>query len=151
MPSGWFARDPNTLRRVGHVLLHLPFATQRNPRQIIVADDYFQLLKFPADRITQVVIKSAEKLFGSMLFALLEVPPSSYILIIIEISFVLFSEQSLKHQSLENYIESKVPSLKEFTRRTKAIANTKIPTSRLLANVMQLLQRCACRLFTIRG
>ncbi|XP_009145949.1 outer envelope protein 64, chloroplastic [Brassica rapa] len=110
---GWFARDPNTLRRVGHVLLHLPFATQRNPRQIIVADDYFQLLKIPVDRITQVVTKSAEKLFG---------------------------KQSLKHQSLENYFESKVPSLKEFTR-TKAIANTKVPTSRLLANVMQLLQR----------
>ncbi|KAH0927023.1 hypothetical protein HID58_019279 [Brassica napus] len=110
---GWFARDPNTLRRVGHVLLQLPFATQRNPRQIIVADDYFQLLKIPVDRITQVVIKSAEKLFG---------------------------KQSLKHQSLENYFESKVPSLKEFTR-TKAIANTKVPTSRLLANVMQLLQR----------
>ncbi|CAH8370302.1 unnamed protein product [Eruca vesicaria subsp. sativa] len=110
---GWFARDPNTLRRVGHVLLQLPFATQRNPRQIIVADDYFKLLKIPVDRIAQVVIKSAEKLFG---------------------------RQSLKHQNLDNYFESKVPSLKEFTR-TKAIANTNVPTSRLLANVMQLLQR----------
>ena len=97
------------------------------------------------DRITQVVTKSAEKLFGSMPFALLEVSPSlSYVLIII--SFVLFSGQSLKHQNLESYFESKVPSLKEFTR-TKAIANTKAPTSRLLANVMQLLQRCACMLF----
>ncbi|CAG7882738.1 unnamed protein product [Brassica rapa] len=110
---GWFARDPNTLRRVGHVLLHLPFATPRNPRQIILADDYFQLLKIPVDRITQVVIKSAEKLFG---------------------------KQLLKHQNLENYFESKVPSLKEYAR-TKAISSTKVPTSRLLANVMQLLQR----------
>ncbi|KAL0788094.1 hypothetical protein Bca101_004340 [Brassica carinata] len=110
---GWFARDPNTLRRVGHVLLHLPFATPRNPRQIILADDYFQLQKIPVDRITQVVIKSAEKLFG---------------------------RQLLKHQNLENYFESKVPSLKEFAR-TKAITSTKVPTSRLLANVMQLFQR----------
>ncbi|KAL0855445.1 hypothetical protein Bca101_060598 [Brassica carinata] len=110
---GWFARDPNTLRRVGLVLLHLPFATQRNPRQIILADDYFQLLKIPVDRITQVVIKSAEKLFG---------------------------RQLLKHQNLENYFESNVPSLKEFAR-TKDIASAKVPTSRLLANVMQLLQR----------
>ncbi|KAG2315852.1 hypothetical protein Bca52824_018974 [Brassica carinata] len=109
----WFARDPNTLRRVGLVLLHLPFATQRNPRQIILADDYFQLLKIPVDRITQVVIKSAEKLFG---------------------------RQLLKHQNLENYFESNVPSLKEFAR-TKDIASAKVPTSRLLANVMQLLQR----------
>ncbi|KAH0855167.1 hypothetical protein HID58_020436 [Brassica napus] len=81
---------------------------QRNPRQIIVADDYFQLLKIPVDRITQV-------------------GPNQL-------------KSSSEHQSLENYIESKVPSLKEFTR-TKAIANTKVPTSRLLANVMQLLQR----------
>uniref|UniRef100_A0A1J3JFY9 Outer envelope protein 64, chloroplastic n=1 Tax=Noccaea caerulescens TaxID=107243 RepID=A0A1J3JFY9_NOCCA len=110
---GWFARDPNTLRRVGHVLLQLPYATQRNPRQIILADDYFQLLKIPVDRITQVVIKSAEKLFG---------------------------RQLLKHQNLESYFEAKVPSLKEFTR-TKAITNTNVPTSRLLGNVMQLLQR----------
>jgi Asp-tRNA(Asn)/Glu-tRNA(Gln) amidotransferase A subunit family amidase len=110
---GWFARDPNTLRRVGHVLLQLPFATQRNPRQIILADDCFQLLKIPVDRITQVVTKSAEKLFG---------------------------RQLLKHQNLETYFETKVPSLKEFAR-TKAIANTKVSTSRLLANVMQLLQR----------
>ena len=151
MPSGWFARDPNTLRRVGHVLLHLPFATPRNPRQIILADDYFQLLKIPVDRITQVVIKSAEKLFGSMPFALPKTPPSlSYILIIIELSFVLSLEQLLKHQNLENYFESKVPSLKEYAR-TKAISSTKVPTSRLLANVMQLLQRCAYCLFTIRG
>ncbi|XP_006297201.2 outer envelope protein 64, chloroplastic [Capsella rubella] len=110
---GWFAHDPSTLRRVGHVLLQLPFATQRNPRQIILADDCFQLLKIPVDRITQVVIKSAEKLFG---------------------------RQLLKHQNLENHFETKVPSLKEFAR-TKADANTKVPTLRLLANVMQLLQR----------
>ncbi|KAG7578216.1 Amidase signature (AS) superfamily [Arabidopsis thaliana x Arabidopsis arenosa] len=98
---GWFARDPNTLRRVGHVLLQLPFATQRNPRQIILADDCFQLLNIPVDQITQVVIKSAEKLFG---------------------------RQLLKHQNLENYLETKIPSLKEFAR-TKAIANTKVSTS----------------------
>ncbi|CAA7051319.1 unnamed protein product [Microthlaspi erraticum] len=83
---GWFARDPNTLRRVGHI---------------------------PVDRITQVVIKSAEKLFG---------------------------RQLLKHQNLESYFEAKVPSLKEFTR-TKAVTNTNVPTSILLGNVMQLLQR----------
>ncbi|CAN8258951.1 unnamed protein product [Cochlearia groenlandica] len=110
---GWFARDPNTLRRVGHVLLHLPFAAQRNPRQIILADDYFQLLKIPVDRITQVVIKSAEKLFG---------------------------RQSLKHQNLEKYFETTVTSLKDFPR-TKSIANTEVSASRQLANVMKLVQR----------
>lgn len=54
------------MRLVGHVLLQLPFGVQRNPRQIIIVDDCFQLLKFPVDRVIQVVIKSTEKLFGSM-------------------------------------------------------------------------------------
>ncbi|KAF2309121.1 hypothetical protein GH714_000665 [Hevea brasiliensis] len=63
---GWFAKDPNVMRRVGHVLLQLPFGVQRNPRQIIIVDDCFQLLKIPVDRVAQVVIKSTEKLFGNM-------------------------------------------------------------------------------------
>lgn len=66
--AGMFAKDPNVLRRVGHVLLQLPYAVQRNPRQVIIADDCFQLLKIPVDRITQAVTKCTEKLFGSMFF-----------------------------------------------------------------------------------
>ncbi|KAJ4917506.1 hypothetical protein Rs2_03056 [Raphanus sativus] len=111
---GWFARDPDTLRRVGHVILQLPFAAQRNPRQIILADDYLHLSMIPVDRISrQVVIKSAEKLFG---------------------------RQALKHENLEKYFEAKVPSLKEFCRG-KANGDAKLTTSMLLANVMQLLQK----------
>lgn len=63
--AGWFAKDPSILRRVGHVVLQLPFAVQRSPRQIIIADDCFELLKVPVDRVVQVVTKSTEKLFGS--------------------------------------------------------------------------------------
>ncbi|GMQ11526.1 hypothetical protein CsSME_00054136 [Camellia sinensis var. sinensis] len=63
---GWFAKDPNILRRVGHVLLQVPFSLQRNPRNIIIADDCFQLLKIPVDRVAQVVIKSTEKIFGRL-------------------------------------------------------------------------------------
>ncbi|THG18681.1 hypothetical protein TEA_022490 [Camellia sinensis var. sinensis] len=84
---GWFAKDPNILRRVGHVLLQVPFAVQRNPRNIIIADDYFQMLKISADRVTQVVIKSTEKLFG---------------------------RQVLRHENLGDYFDAKVPSLKAF-------------------------------------
>lgn len=65
---GWCAKDPNILRRVGHILLQLPFAPQRNPRQIFIADDCFQLSRIPRDRVVEVVIKSTEKLFGSMSF-----------------------------------------------------------------------------------
>ena len=67
--TGWFARDPSVLRRVGHVLLQLPYAVSRSPRQIVIADDCFQEVKIPVDRIVQVVIKSTEKLFGSMFFS----------------------------------------------------------------------------------
>jgi len=63
--AGWFAKDPSILRRVGHVLLQVPFAVQRNPRQMIIADDCFQLLKISVDRVVQVVVKATEKLYGS--------------------------------------------------------------------------------------
>lgn len=66
--TGWFAKDPNILRHVGHILLQASFV-QRSPRQIIIADDCFQHLNGPLDKSSQVVIKSTEKLFGSMFFA----------------------------------------------------------------------------------
>ncbi|XP_059453421.1 translocon at the outer membrane of chloroplasts 64 isoform X4 [Corylus avellana] len=110
---GWFAKDPNILRRVGHVLLQLPYAIQRSPRQIIIADDCFQLLKIPVDRVAQVVIKSTEKLFG---------------------------RQVLKHENVEDYLRSKAPSLKALHSK-KSNGELKTFSTRLLANVMQSLQR----------
>ncbi|KAI9174424.1 hypothetical protein LWI28_017035 [Acer negundo] len=108
---GWFARDPNVLRRVGHVLLQLPFSVQRSPRQIILADDCFELLKIPTDRVDRVVVKSTEKLFG---------------------------RQVLKHENLGDYFNSKVPSLKGFHKTNGELKSSSI---RMLANVMRLLQR----------
>lgn len=64
--TGWFAKDASILRRVGHVLLQLPHGDLRQPRHIFIADDCFQLSKIPIARLTQVVIKSTEKMFGSM-------------------------------------------------------------------------------------
>ncbi|XP_062158061.1 translocon at the outer membrane of chloroplasts 64 isoform X2 [Alnus glutinosa] len=110
---GWFAKDPNILRRVGHVLLQLPYAIQRSPRQIIIADDCFQLLKIPVDKVVQVVIKSTEKLFG---------------------------KQVLKHENVEDYLRSKAPTLKDFHSK-KSNGELKTFSTRLLANVMQSLQR----------
>ncbi|XP_021292215.1 outer envelope protein 64, chloroplastic [Herrania umbratica] len=110
---GLLAKDPNILHRVGLVLLQLPFSVQRNPRQILLADDCFQLLKIPMERVSQVVINSTEKLFG---------------------------RQVLKHENLEDYFSSKVPSLKEFYRQ-KINSDLKISSIRLLANVAQFLQR----------
>ncbi|OAY46519.1 outer envelope protein 64, chloroplastic [Manihot esculenta] len=110
---GWFAKDPNVLRHVGHLLLQLPFGIQRHPRQIIISEDCFQLLKIPVDRIMQVVIKSTEKLFG---------------------------RQVLRHENLEDILFSKIPSLKQFydKKTNDQLRNSSI---RLLANVLLLLHR----------
>nr|DAD35716.1 TPA_asm: hypothetical protein HUJ06_006356 [Nelumbo nucifera] len=110
---GWFAKDPSILRRVGHVLLQLPFADQRMPRQVLVADDCFQQLKIPVSRILEVVITSTEKLFG---------------------------RQVLKHINLGEYLDSKVPSLKKFHDMNRN-GELKTSTLRSLANAMQFLQR----------
>ncbi|PSR84683.1 Outer envelope protein [Actinidia chinensis var. chinensis] len=110
---GWFARDPIILRRVGLVLLQFPFAVQRHPRTIIIADDYFQLPKICADRIVQMVIKSTEKLFG---------------------------RQVLKHENLGDYFDVTVPSLKAFHSKI-AKGEVKAMSMQLLANAMQLLKR----------
>ncbi|KAL6281693.1 hypothetical protein ACE6H2_018574 [Prunus campanulata] len=110
---GWFAKDSSVLRRVGHVLLQLPYAVSRSPRQIVIADDCFQQVKIPVDRIVQVVTKSTEKLFGRQVF---------------------------KHENLGDYFNSKVPSLKEFHGQ-KTNGEVKPSSIKLLANVVQLLQR----------
>ncbi|CAL5215352.1 unnamed protein product [Lathyrus oleraceus] len=110
---GWFAKDPDVLRRVGHILLQAPFVMQRNPRQIIIADDCFQHLNVPLDRTSQVVIKATEKLFG---------------------------KQVLKHINFEDYISSKVSSLKACSIQ-KSNGVLKSSSLKLLANVMQSLQR----------
>ncbi|GJW48660.1 translocon at the outer membrane of chloroplasts 64 [Tanacetum coccineum] len=110
---GWFATDPSILRRVGQVLLQVPFAVQRNPRNVIIADDCFQLSRIPIDRLTQVVIRSTQSLFG---------------------------KQVLKHEILGDYIASKVPSLKALDSQ-KSNGDVKFSSLRSLANIMQLLRR----------
>lgn len=86
---GWFARDPNVLRRVGHVLLQVPFTAQRNPRSIVIADDLFKSLNVHVNRTSQVVVKAIEKQFG---------------------------RQMIRHETLDSYISKKVPSLKSFNK-----------------------------------
>ncbi|KAL0429558.1 UNVERIFIED_CONTAM: Outer envelope protein 64, chloroplastic [Sesamum radiatum] len=109
---GWFAKDPSVLRRVGHVLLQVPYAAQLNPRNIVIADDCFQLSKVPAEHITQMVVKSVEKLYG---------------------------RQVLRRENLGDYINLNVPSLSAFN--VKQINGEGRSPIRLLANVMQILKR----------
>ena len=53
----------------------------------------------------------------------------------------------MKHENLENYFSSKVPSLKEFYS-LKINGDSKFSSIRLLANVAQFLQRWAFILMT---
>ncbi|KAM3246289.1 outer envelope protein 64, chloroplastic [Capsicum annuum] len=110
---GWFAREPSILRRVGHVLLQVPFAPQRNPRSVVIADDCFQSVNFPGDHVSQAVTKAVEKLFG---------------------------RQILRRENLEAYLNSKVPSLKLFAGK-KANGKSESSSTNLLACAMHILRR----------
>ncbi|KAJ4719494.1 Amidase 1 [Melia azedarach] len=59
---GWFARDPTILNQVGRVLLQLPDVHLVRPTQVMISEDCLQLSSIPSDRITQVLVKSVEKL-----------------------------------------------------------------------------------------
>lgn len=109
---GWFARDPNILRRVGHVLLQLPLSDFRQRRRILVADDCFQLLRIPEEKTLGVVISSVENLQG----------------------------QVLNHINLGQYIASKVPSLKVFKNEESRNGEGN-STLKNLCDVFLLLQR----------
>ncbi|KAM7477989.1 hypothetical protein LguiA_026202 [Lonicera macranthoides] len=84
---GWFARDPLILNRVGQVLLQLPHVDPVTPTNIIIAEDCFKLLGITSDRVTNVLIKSIDKIFGGHI---------------------------INYASIGDYVESKVPSLRRF-------------------------------------
>ncbi|GKC63235.1 NAC domain-containing protein 7-like protein [Tanacetum coccineum] len=58
---GWFATDPYILRHVGQVLLQVSFTVQRNPRNVVIADECFQISKIPIDQLTQVKATRRDK------------------------------------------------------------------------------------------
>ena len=65
--SGWFARDPSILHRVGHILLQINPVQPRRVRRLMIADDLFQLSKVPKQKTVHVVNKVAENLSGCKL------------------------------------------------------------------------------------
>eukprot|EP00262_Sarcandra_glabra_P014165 TRINITY_DN407_c0_g1_i1.p1 TRINITY_DN407_c0_g1~~TRINITY_DN407_c0_g1_i1.p1 ORF type:complete len:387 (+),score=50.72 TRINITY_DN407_c0_g1_i1:41-1201(+) len=116
---GWFARDPVILCRVGHILLQLPNMDSVQPSSIIIPDDCFQLLSIPSDRVTHVLIKSVEKVFGG---------------------------QIVKHANLGDYISHKVPSLNHFMGTyCDNREGINIPSLLALSNAFRSLQRCEFR------
>ncbi|KAL4205512.1 hypothetical protein AMTRI_Chr01g137670 [Amborella trichopoda] len=110
---GWFSRDPGILSRVGQVLLPLSHANSKKVGRIIIADDCFQYLTISSDRVTQIVIKSIEKLIGS---------------------------QVITHANFGEYMSSKVPTLKPFIEECENHGGM-IPSFAALSSAMRLLQR----------
>lgn len=111
---GWFARDIDILNRVGRVLLRLPVAEPVKPTHIIVAEDCFQLLSIPSDRVTSVLVKSVEKLFG---------------------------DHIVKHASLGDYVHNNVPSLKHFMGSGLENQEHNVAPLEALSSARRLLQR----------
>ncbi|KAK1549164.1 hypothetical protein Q3G72_011008 [Acer saccharum] len=111
---GWFARDPTILNRVGRVLLQLPDMHLVKPSQFIIPEDCFQLSSIPSDRITQVLVKSVEKLFGGHI---------------------------VKHAILGDYVKDKVPSLKHFISEENKDQEYMIPSLAALSSAMRSLVR----------
>ncbi|KAJ4956095.1 hypothetical protein NE237_012878 [Protea cynaroides] len=111
---GWFARDPVILNQVGRVLLQLPNVEPVQPSHIVIPDDCFQLLSIPSDRVTQVLLKSVEKLFGG---------------------------QIVRHTNLGDYVKDKVPSLKHFMGEGNDKLENNIPSLMALSRAMRVLQR----------
>ncbi|KAJ4957140.1 hypothetical protein NE237_013923 [Protea cynaroides] len=116
---GWFARDPVVLNKVGRVLLQLPNVEPVQPTHIIIPDDCFKFLSIPSDRVTWVLLKSIEKLFGGKI---------------------------VRHMNLGDYIKDKVPSSKHFMGECDDQLEYNVPSLMALSTSMRLLQRYEFRI-----
>ncbi|XP_076954213.1 outer envelope protein 64, mitochondrial-like [Bidens hawaiensis] len=110
---GIFARDPSLLHQVGHVILQLNSVEPRRTRNIIVADDLFQLSKVTQQKTVYIISKVTEKLSGY---------------------------QAPKHTNIGEYIFSNVPSLNYFLEQTTKLQNG-ASILKALSSVMLSLQR----------
>ncbi|XP_038988782.1 amidase 1 [Phoenix dactylifera] len=111
---GWFARDPFTLTRVGHVLLKVPIEATKQPTRVVIPEDCFQCLTSLSDQISHILKKTMEKLFGSHI---------------------------INHENLGDYIHHKVPSLGKFMSSISVNQTSAIPSLAALSHSMRLLQR----------
>ncbi|XP_024983274.1 amidase 1 [Cynara cardunculus var. scolymus] len=111
---GWFSRDPGTLNHVGKILLQLPDEKHVRPSRVLIAEDCFKLLSIPSTRVTNVIARSVENLFG---------------------------DHILRPVNLGDYVESKVPSLKHFMEDDFENQEFSISSLVALSTAMRLLQR----------
>ncbi|CAA2955915.1 amidase 1 isoform X1 [Olea europaea subsp. europaea] len=111
---GWFARDFVILKRVGKVLLKLRDDNPVRFSRLIIAEDCFKLSSIPSERLTEVLISSIEKLYGS---------------------------QKIEYASLGKYVEDNVPSLKYFSNTGTKNQEDIIPSLGALSSARHLLLR----------
>ncbi|CAN6246050.1 unnamed protein product [Urochloa humidicola] len=110
---GWFARDPCVLHRVGEVLLPAAAGGLKQTKQILFADDCFQLLKISSQKTLHAIKNAVQTLPGYQ-------PP--------------------KHINIGQYLYSNVPSLKEFCEPATKLQEG-MSALKALSTVMLLLQR----------
>ncbi|CAN6274384.1 unnamed protein product [Urochloa humidicola] len=110
---GWFARDPCVLHRVGEVLLPAAAGGLKQTKQILFADDCFQLLKISSQKTLHAIKNAVQTLPGHQ-------PP--------------------KHINIGQYLYSNVPSLKEFCEPATKLQEG-MSALKALSTVMLLLQR----------
>ncbi|XP_028098969.1 amidase 1-like isoform X3 [Camellia sinensis] len=111
---GWFARDAEILNRVGRVLLQLPIVELVKPSHIIIPEDCFPLLSIPSDRVTTVLVKSVEKLFGGHI---------------------------VKYASLGDYVKDNVSTLKHFMVEGDENQEYNVASLVALSNALKEVQR----------
>lgn len=168
--SGWFARDPSILHRVGHILLQLNQVEPRRTRCFIIADDLFQLSKVPKQKSIQVITRVTENLSGckSKIYHISVTIPwsfhwwfdvkilvcykisamSSYCsrpkhvacLCILSFGLIDSTDQPPRHVNFGQYVAANVPSLRGFREESMTLQDG-ISTLKALSSVMFLLQR----------
>lgn len=167
--TGWFARDPAILSRVGRTLLQHPDNGLARPSKIIIAEDCFKLLSIPSGRITNVLLEAVKQIYGGKIIFYSPylnlsmhhfkiIVNSDKISIHLLFRFVLYlnicfqhanilhgsiaADDILNYANLGDAVERDVPSLKNFMRKDLKNHEYNIEPLVALSNAMRLLQRC---------
>ncbi|KAL9253434.1 Amidase 1-like protein [Drosera capensis] len=113
--KGWFARDPKILNQVGRVLLSVQDVGVLNPSQVTIAEDCFQLLNIPIDRVKQPLVESLKKIYGG---------------------------DVIKCVKLGDYVKGEVPSLGHFLSEGNTGTDYGIPSLAALSSALPIATKC---------
>ncbi|KAG8052250.1 hypothetical protein GUJ93_ZPchr0001g31369 [Zizania palustris] len=111
---GWFARDLSTLSRVAKVLLPVSDDSVKQPTQVTIPADCFQILGSLDDCTYQILNASVAKKFGS---------------------------QAVDNKNLGDFISDNVPSIRKFIADFSEGELPSVPALSVISHVMRCLQR----------